>query len=75
VVFPPVYIQVEAGGKTYDEMHVDGGTATQVFLYPLGIDWTVVLRKLAVPARPRVYVIRNSKLDPGWNNSLNNHRL
>ena len=66
VVFPPVYIQVEAGGKTYDEMHVDGGTATQVFLYPLGIDWKVVLRKLAVPARPRVYVIRNSKLDPGW---------
>lgn len=64
--FPPVYIDVEAGGKTYDEMHVDGGTATQVFLYPLGIDWKVVLRKLAVPGRPHVYVIRNAKLAPDW---------
>jgi len=65
-VFPPVYIQVEASGKTYDEMHVDGGTATQVFLYPLGVDWKLVLNKLAVPGRPHVYVIRNSKLHPGW---------
>src|SRR4029453_4481265 len=30
--FPPVMIDVEAGGKSYDEMHVDGGTATQVFV-------------------------------------------
>ncbi len=65
-VFPPVYIQVKAGGKTYDEMHVDGGTATQVFLYPLGVDWKLILSKLAVPSSPHVYVIRNSKLDPGW---------
>ena len=25
VIFPPVYIDVEAGGKPYREMHVDGG--------------------------------------------------
>lgn len=64
--FPPVYIDVEAGGQVYDEMHVDGGTATQVFLYPLGIDWGDVLEMLAVPGRPHVYVIRNSKLAPQW---------
>ena len=64
--FPPVYLEVEANGERYDEMHVDGGTATQVFLYPLGIDWRTVLRKLQVPGKPRVYVLRNSKIDPKW---------
>jgi hypothetical protein len=65
--FPPVYIAVEGtDGRRYDEMHVDGGTATQVFLYPLGLDWKRVLRKLKVPGTPKVYVVRNSKitLDP-----------
>ena len=33
VVFPPVYFEVEAGGKLYDEMHVDGSVVNQVFLY------------------------------------------
>ncbi len=32
--FPPVMIDVEADGKPYQEMHVDGGASTQVFLYP-----------------------------------------
>ena len=64
--FPPIYIEVEAGGQVYDEMHVDGGTATQVFLYPLGVDWGDLLEKYAVPGRPHVYVIRNSKLAPEW---------
>jgi hypothetical protein len=65
--FPPVYITVEGDdGRRYEEMHVDGGTATQVFLYPLGLDWKRVLRKLKVPGTPKVYVVRNSKiiLDP-----------
>jgi hypothetical protein len=30
-VFPPVYFDVEANGKKYDEMHVDGCTTAQVF--------------------------------------------
>lgn len=32
--FPPVLIDVEAGGNKYQEMHVDGGTSAQVFVYP-----------------------------------------
>jgi hypothetical protein len=61
--FPPVHIAVEgADGQRYEEMHVDGGTATQVFLYPLGLDWKRVLRKLKVPGTPKVYVVRNSKI-------------
>ena len=31
-VFPPQYIKVEAKGRTYTEMHVDGGTMAQVIL-------------------------------------------
>ena len=30
VAFPPVRIQVEAGGKVRDELHVDGGTTQGV---------------------------------------------
>lgn len=61
--FPPVRIDVVTpDGTRHQEMHVDGGTATQVFLYPLGLDWRLVLRKLEVPGKPRVYVIRNSKI-------------
>src|SRR5215510_13216268 len=33
-VFPPVLISVEQDGKMYDEMHVDGGVASQVFIFP-----------------------------------------
>jgi len=31
--FPPVYFDVEIDGRTYDEMHVDGGAITEVFGY------------------------------------------
>jgi predicted acylesterase/phospholipase RssA len=34
IVFPPVQIHVDAGGKKFDEIHVDGGTVSQVFLLP-----------------------------------------
>ena len=38
VAFPPVIISVEAEGKQYDELHVDGGVTSQVFLYPTETD-------------------------------------
>lgn len=66
VAFPPVLIEVEAGGKTYDEMHVDGGTGSQVFVYPAAIDWRQITKMLKVPSEPKVYVIRNSFLDPDY---------
>lgn len=62
--FPPVAIKVEAAGQTYDELHVDGGTTSQVFLYPAAIHWDRVLDKIESPAPPKVYVIRNSRIDP-----------
>lgn len=64
--FPPVLVKVEAGGKRYDELHVDGGTASQVFLYPADMDWKMVIKHLEVKGTPKVYVLRNSFLKPDW---------
>ncbi len=61
--FPPVFIEVEAGGATYDELHVDGGASAQIYIYPSGADWNRILKKLEVPGRPNVYLIRNSSFD------------
>ena len=57
---------VEANGKRYDELHVDGGTASQVFLYPADLDWELVIQHLEVKGTPKVYVVRNSFLKPDW---------
>lgn len=65
--FPPVLIDVEAGGQKYQEMHVDGGTMAQVFLYPTSISLKDLERKERVEARERkLYIIRNSRLDAEW---------
>lgn len=65
-IFPPVLFEVEANGNRYDEIHVDGGTASQVFLYPVDFDWKLILRHFEVKGTPKVYVIRNSFLKPDW---------
>ena len=64
--FPPVFIEVEAGGQVYDEMHVDGGGTSQVFLYPAGLEWGRIIERLEVTGTPNVYVIRNAFLEPSW---------
>jgi hypothetical protein len=61
-----VLFEVEADGKRYDEMHVDGGTASQVFLYPADLDWKHVMQKFEVKGTAKVYVVRNSFLKPDW---------
>lgn len=62
-VFPPVLIEVEAAGATYDELHVDGSAAAQIYIYPSGLDWKRLLKQLAVPRQPNVYLLRNSRFD------------
>ena len=64
VVFPPVFIRVEAEGKEYDEMHVDGGTITQVFsLYrliePMKGQITNVTGVDTSKIKAKYYIIRN----------------
>ena len=64
--FPPVMIDVEAGGQQYQEMHVDGGTMGQVFLYPPSMDLQAAARKTGIERERKLYIIRNSRLDPEW---------
>jgi predicted acylesterase/phospholipase RssA len=67
--FPPQYIKVEAGGKFYDEMHVDGGTTAQVILYETALDPEIMMAGLdqLSRGRPRIlYIIRNSQIKPEW---------
>ena len=65
-VFPPVLFTVEADGQLYDEMHVDGGVSSNVFVYPIGLDWTAVMKKMDVETRPNLYVLRNGYLHDAW---------
>jgi hypothetical protein len=66
VAFPPVLVKVEANEQVYDELHVDGGGTTQIYMYPVGLDWRRVEEKLEVKGRPNVYLIRNSVIDPKY---------
>jgi predicted acylesterase/phospholipase RssA len=63
----PVMIDVEVDGKQFQEMHVDGGVITQVFLYPSS---TVKALSKATGAPLRLersfHVIRNGTLEPQW---------
>ncbi len=66
IAFPPVVIPVEANGQGFDELHVDGGTGSQVFVYPAAVDWRLITKKLKVKGSPKVYVIRNAFLEPDY---------
>ncbi|MBW2556687.1 MAG: patatin-like phospholipase family protein, partial [Deltaproteobacteria bacterium] len=65
-LFPPVYIEVEADSHRYDEIHVDGGTSSQVFLYPASLDMRWMMRQVGLKGKSRIFVIRNSRIEPYW---------
>jgi hypothetical protein len=62
-VFSPVLIDVEAQGHAFAEMHVDAGVTNNVFILPEAV---LVSGTPVFPpdARPKVYVVMNSKLAP-----------
>jgi predicted patatin/cPLA2 family phospholipase len=67
VALPPVYIEVEADGVRYDEMHVDGGVVTEVFFHGMLIDIAVIRRDISEGKKiddSKIYIIRNSKIEP-----------
>ncbi|MCW2243105.1 patatin-like phospholipase family protein [Azospirillum canadense] len=64
--FPPVMISVEADGKRFEEMHVDGGATAQVFVYPPGLNLKAEAQRAGIVRQRRLYVIRNARLDPDW---------
>ncbi len=69
--FPPVMIDVEAGGERFQEMHVDGGTVAQVVFYPPSFSGRALSATQAADRaqlleavgrrRHRLFVIRNSR--------------
>ena len=60
--FPPAIIPVEAGGRVYDEMHVDGGATQQVILYSPGLPVGVLDAAAGARVKRTIYVIVNNKL-------------
>lgn len=64
--FPPIMIDVEVDGKSYQEMHVDGGTKTQVFLYPPSFDLLAESRSRGVERDRVAFILRNARQTPLW---------
>jgi len=64
--FPPMMIDVEANGRSYQEMHVDGGAMAEVFLYPPAHKLGDLVKQKGMRRERKLYVIRNARLDPDW---------
>src|SRR5262245_4518737 len=64
--FPPVMFDVEANGKTYQEMHVDGGASAQVFVYWTGVQVKKLSEEHGAQRERTIYVLCNARLDPQW---------
>jgi predicted acylesterase/phospholipase RssA len=62
-LFSPVLIDVEAEGRRFAEMHVDGGVTTNILIVPEGV-LTSGTPLFAPDARPKVYIVMNGKLAP-----------
>jgi hypothetical protein len=61
---PPVMIDVTVDGQHFQEMHADGGTMTQVFVYPPSLD--ARLFQQTAPRSRVLYILRNARLDAPW---------
>ncbi len=62
--FPPVKIEVDAGGQQYDELHVDGGTTREVFVSPVDAPLKAFDTLYAKPPIRRYFIIKNGKATP-----------
>jgi predicted acylesterase/phospholipase RssA len=60
-IFPPVYIDVEANGRKFQEMHMDGGVFGPFYAAPP--NWLIEPGNRQLPAS-QLYVIINGKLTP-----------
>ena len=61
--FPPVLIDVEANGKHFAEMHVDGGVGGQFFVAPAAL--MSAMSDYRLPAT-QLYIVVNSGLEPSF---------
>lgn len=65
IFFPPVLFDVEADGRRYDELHVDGAVSSTVF-YSAGVfDFQAALdssQSRGKPGREDIYIIHNGQI-------------
>ena len=59
VLFPPVPIEWEIDGKSFTELHVDGGVSSQVFAYPVQIPVGRLNEILGLTFRRQIFLIQN----------------
>ncbi|WP_409565055.1 patatin-like phospholipase family protein [Methylobacterium sp. J-090] len=69
-VFPPQLLDVQAEGRDFQEMHVDGSVVTPVFTLPQSF----LLRdgRFKAGAKSDIYVIINGRLEPEFDLAQNN---
>lgn len=64
IAFPPVLIEVDVHGHRYDEMHVDGFVAANIFLHAGIIDPQRIYNRLSrAPATYDTFMIHNGQLN------------
>ncbi|MEO3474804.1 patatin-like phospholipase family protein [Roseomonas sp. CAU 1739] len=67
--FPPVLVDVDVDGRAYQEMHVDGGAALQMFLYPPTLTLRPEFRSRRNMRERTAWVVRNGRLDTEWSST------
>lgn len=65
-IFPPVDINVKVDGKTYSEIHVDGGPTREVFVSPAVFSFRDIDKVVGIKAPRRLWLVRNGKLTPEY---------
>jgi predicted acylesterase/phospholipase RssA len=68
-LFPPAYIEGEANGRRFQEMHADGGMSGPFFVAPEA--WLTNLGNQHLPAR-QLFIVVNSKLTPDFQSAERN---
>lgn len=71
-LYPAVLIKASAGGQVFEEMHSDGGSASQVLTIPEG--WIADANNSAWPRRAKfnLYILVNNALMPEFSMTTNN---
>ena len=65
-IFPPVRIEVVHNGRSYTELHMDGGLTSQVFAYHPQVELGRLLDSAGFDVRVNVYVIWNGRRTPAY---------
>lgn len=63
---PPVQIPVVVDGKSYDELHVDGGTTREVFVLPINVPFHTFDSLYTAPPIRKIYLVKNGKATPEY---------